>query len=106
MMQRFWNEILERFGQDVTLRGAEDQACKAVIQPWLDRNTEQQAPGPLGTGRKELFRYMGPLECPVGPDTIVVWKDRDFRVQSAHVVGEGICPYWWAVLYPRDEAAL
>ena len=25
---------------------------------------------------------------------------------SAQMVGEGVCPHWWAVLEPREEEAL
>ena len=106
MMERIWSDILDRFGQNVTLQGEEETVCKALIQPWLERKTEQEPHGPLGLGRKDLFRYLGPPEYPVGLDTIGVWKGQAYRVQSAHILGEGICPYWWAVLYPRDEAAL
>lgn len=106
MMEQIWDGILERFGQDVILRGEEDAACKAIVQPLLDQKTQQEVPGPLGTGRKDLFRYIGPAGYPIGPDTIVEWNGQDYRVQSAHLLGEGVCPYWRAVLYPRDEVEL
>ena len=49
---------------------------------------------------------MGPAESPLSPDTLVKWKGRDYQVRSACLAGEGVCPHWWAVLYPREEAAL
>lgn len=103
-MDWMWNDILERFGQDVTLRGAEgDVSVKALIQPCLERDREQERPGPLGLGRQDRFRYMGPAGNPLDLDTLVEWKGRAYRVQSAHLMGEGICPHWWAMLRPRDE---
>ena len=71
MMERMWSDILERFGQDVTLRGAETVRCKAIIQPCLERSGEQEVPGPLGLERREQFRYMGPAGYPLDPGTVV-----------------------------------
>jgi len=106
-MERLWDGILERFGQDVTLRDGENETpVRALVQPWLERSKEQEVPGPLGLGRQDRFRYMGPARHPVGLDTVVEWKGRAYRVQWAQLVGEGVCPYWWAVLYPREEGAL
>lgn len=103
MMERLWRDILERFGQDVVLRGAETAACKAMIQPFLGRGAEQEVPSPLGRGRQDRFRYLGPAGHPLDLDTVVEWKGENFRVESVQLVGEGVCPHWRAVLYPRDE---
>ena len=46
---------------------------------------------------------MGPAGAPLDLDTVVEWKGREYRVQSAHRMGEGVCPHWWAMLFPRDE---
>jgi len=107
MMERMWNDILKRFGQQAVLRSGESEVpVKALIQPCLTREREQQAPTPMGLGRQDLFRYMGPAEHPIRLDTLVEWKGREYRVQSAHLVGERVCPHWWAILYPRDEVAV
>ena len=104
MMERMWGDILARFGQEVILRkGEEAVSLRALIQPVLDRGEEQEAASPLGLKRQDRFRYMGPAGHPLNLDTLVEWKGRDYRVQSARLVGEGVCPHWWAVLYPRDE---
>lgn len=106
MMEQMWNDILERFGQDVTLRGAKgDVSVKALVQPCLERNRGQEVPGPLGLERRERFRYMGPARYPLDMDTVVEWKNQAYRVQSTHLVGEGVCAHWWAILCPREEAA-
>ncbi len=103
MMERLWADILARFGQDVVLRGEETVFCRAMVQPWLDRESEQETASPLGRGRRDRFRYLGPAGHPLDLDTLVEWKDGEYRVGSAHLVGEGICPHWRAVLYPREE---
>ena len=106
MMRQLGDDILTRFGQDVTLRGEETVTCRAIIQPCPHRSGGQEVPGPLGLERQERFRYMGPAEHPLHPDMVVEWKGRAYRVQSAHLMGEDICPHWWAMLSPRDEEAL
>lgn len=106
-MEQTWKGILRRYGQTVTLRRGEDSiSLRAFIQPALDRGKRQEVPGPLGLGRKDRFLYLGPGEHPLNTDTLVEWDGRELRVQSAHLVGENICPHWWAVLYPRDEVVL
>lgn len=107
MMERMWSEILERFGQDVVLHGEEgDVALRALIQPVLDRSRDQEIPGPLGLERQERSRYMGPAAHPVGLDTVVEQGGRAYRVLSAHLVGDRVCPHWWAMLCPREEGTL
>lgn len=103
MMERMWADILERFGQDVVLRGTETVICKAMVQPLTDRGAEQETASPLGLGRQDKFRYLGPVEHPLDLDTVVEWSGREYRVQATHRVGEGVCPHWRAVLYPREE---
>lgn len=106
MMERLWSDILERFGQDVTLRGERPVFCKAIIQPCLERSGEQEISGALGLERRERLRYMGPVGYPLDPDTAVEWKGRTYRVRSARLAGEGVCPHWQAVLCPKEEAAV
>lgn len=106
MIARIWDGILNQYGQDVVLRkGEEEISLRAIIQPYPDSGKDQEVHSPLGLERQDRFRYLGPARCPVGLDTVVEWERRQFRVRSAHLMGEGVCPYWWAVLYPREEAA-
>ena len=107
MMDQTWRGILNQYGQEVTLRRGEDEVpLRAFVQPALDRSAEQEAPTPLGLGGKDRFLYLGPGDQPLDMDTLVEWKGRELRVRSAHLVGEHVCPYWWAMLYPRDEVVL
>ena len=59
---------------------------------------------PSSMERRERFRYLGPAGRPLDLDTVVEWKGKEYRVGSAHLMGEDICPHWRAVLYPREEA--
>ena len=53
-MEQEWRDILARFGQAVTLRGAGvDSTLRALIQPVLDRGRDQEISTPLGVGRQE-----------------------------------------------------
>lgn len=104
-MERMWADILERYGQDVILRGAETAVCKAMVQPLLERKDEQETASPLGLGRQDRFRYLGPAQYPLDLDTVVEWKGVEYRVGSAHLMGEDICPHWRAILYPREEVS-
>lgn len=104
-MERMWADILERYGQDVILRGAETAVCKAMVQPLLERKDEQETASPLGLGRQDRFRYLGPAQYPLDLDTVVEWKGVEYRVGSVHLMGEDICPHWRAILYPREEVS-
>lgn len=107
MMARLWDSILNQYGQDVVLRkGEEETSLRAIVQPYQDSGKDQEVHSPLGLGRQDRFRYLGPAGHPIDLDTVVEWKEEQFRVQSAHLVGEGVCPYWRAVLYPREEVVL
>lgn len=107
MMERLWDRMLEQFGQEVVLRqGETETTVRAFVQPVLDRGEDQEVHGSLGLGQKSQFRYFGPARCPVDLDTVVEHGGQEFRVRSAHLVGEGVCPYWWAMLFPREEAAV
>ena len=103
-MEQEWKEILKRYGQSVSLcQGEQTVSLRAFVQPALSQDREQEVSSPLGLERLDQFLYLGPEEHPLDLDTVVRWRERDYRVQSAHLVGEGICPYWWAMLYPREE---
>lgn len=103
-MEREWKDILARFGQPVTLcKGEQRTPLRAFVQPALDRRGGQEVHTPLGLGCQDRFLYLGPGDFPLDLDTAVEWGGRQLRVQSAHRMGEGACPYWWAMLYPGEE---
>lgn len=103
-MEREWRGILNRYGQQVILyRGEEEVPLRALLQPVLEEHNDQQLPTPLGMSRQERLLYLGPPDQMLDLDTLVEWGGQQYRVRNAHRVGRGICPYWWAELYPRDE---
>ena len=103
-MVREWKGILSRYGQSVTLcQGERSVQLKALVQPVLEESRPQTEPTPLGLGRQERFLYLGPAEYPLDLSTLVEWQGERLRVQRAHLAGGAVCPYWWAVLCPRDE---
>lgn len=104
MMEREWRGILNRYGQQVILyRGEEEVPLRALLQPVLEEHNDQQLPTPLGMSRQERLLYLGPPDQMLDLDTLVECGGQQYRVSNAHRVGRGVCPYWWAVLYPRDE---
>lgn len=107
MMERLWSGILNRFGENVILHvGTVDISTEALVQPCLDRSGLQEEAGPVGLERREQFRYLGPAQYPLDMDTVVSWRGKDYRVRRAQLVGQEICPHWWAVLEPREEEPL
>nr|DAG06718.1 MAG TPA: hypothetical protein [Caudoviricetes sp.] len=104
MMEREWQGILSQYGQNVVLsQGGEQLSIKALIQPVLEESRVQEIPSPLGVTTQERYLYLGPADHPLDMDTGVQWHGRDYQVQRAHRAGEGVCPYQWAVLCPKDE---
>lgn len=104
MMGGIWNGLLRQYGQPVTLVSGEERvSLSAFLQPAPER-TDQERPTPRGMARRERFLYLGPAGQPLDLDTVVIWGNRQFRVQAAHRRGDPVCPHWWAVLYPRQEA--
>lgn len=106
-MDRIWRGLLNRYGQEVTLRnGGKAVTVRAFVQPILEQSKSQQTPSLLGLERQDRLRYLGPADCPLDLDTLVERQGTQYRVLAAHLAGEGICPHWWAVLIPGEEAAV
>mgnify|MGYP004696152443 FL=1 len=99
-------EILERYGQTVTLRSRDgEKSVRAFIQPAVARN--ETVPGeqtPIGWIDERLWRYIGLEE--VQPGDTVIWRGRSFRVRSSreHALSDEI-NHWWASLEPERRAA-
>ena len=99
-------EILERYGQTVTLRSRDgEKSVRAFIQPAVARN--ETVPGeqtPIGWMDERLWRYTGLEE--VQPGDTVIWRGRSFRVRSSreHALSDEI-NHWWASLEPERRAA-
>ncbi len=99
-------EILEHYGQTVTLRSRDgEKSVRAFIQPAVAR--DETVPGeqtPIGWIDERLWRYTGLEE--VQPGDTVIWRGRSFRVRSSreHALSDEI-NHWWALLEPERRAA-
>ena len=100
-------EILEHYGQTVTLRSRDgEKSVRAFIQPAAAR--DETVPGeqtPIGWIDERLWRYTGLEE--VQPGDTVIWRGRSFRVRSSreHALSDEI-NHWWALLEPRCHQRL
>lgn len=105
-MRAWVQEILERYGQTVTLETAEGETeARAFLQPVQERREE--VPGTvteIGWVDGRLWLYLGRQE--VRPGETVRWNGTAFQVRSSrpHYTG-GALSHWWAALEQRWEAA-
>ena len=89
-------EILEHYGQTVTLRSRDgEKSVRAFIQPAAAR--DETVPGeqtPIGWIDERLWRYTGLEE--VQPGDTVIWRGRSFRVRSSreYALSDEI-NHWW-----------
>ena len=105
MMDHWFEEVLDRYGQAVTVRrGDETVEARAFFQPV----TQQQEAAPftvtaLGTVDDRLWLYLGTQAEECG-DT-VIWNGKDFRVRSSRPYYVGtVLSHWWAMLEAEREA--
>lgn len=104
-MDHWFEEILARYGQNVTVRrGAESIQTQAFIQPV----TQQQEAEPftvtaLGSVDDRLWLYLGRQAVESGDS--IAWDGRAFRVRSSrpYYVGQSLS-HWWAMLEAEREA--
>lgn len=101
MTERF-GRVLQKYGQTVTVDGAE---VRAFFQPV--NQTGEATPfhvSPLGTADDRKWIYLGRTEVRIGGT--VVFDGRRFTVQNSQAVrvGDEVC-HWWAWLTAEREAA-
>ena len=106
MTQEWMRNILEHYGQAVTLRTAEGEVSGAAfLQPVTERG-EHVPSSMTGLGWKDArqWLYLG-LDKMESGDT-VLWGAHTFRVKSsrAYYIGEEL-NHWWALLEQAKEAA-
>ena len=104
-MTAWVREILERYGQTVTLETAEGETeARAFLQPVQERQEQlPTAATELGWVDGRLWLYLGKAAVRAG-DT-VLWNGRRFRVRSGrpHYIGTELS-HWRAVLERAREA--
>ena len=94
-MMDWIREILERYGQTVTVQMTDGQVpTRAFLQPVTG----------LGWSAGRWWLYLG--QPPVGPADRVLWNGMTFRVRSSrpYYIGKTLT-YWWASLETEREAA-
>ena len=107
-MNTQWIEkILERYGQPVTVYGAEGElTTRAFIQPVKQsQEAEPFVMTELGSIDDRLWRYLG--RTPLEKQDVVERDGERFFVRSCrpYYVGETVI-YWWAMLErTREEAS-
>lgn len=110
-MTERWEQILERYGQTVTVYPADGGAgaqCRAFLQPVREQGADffQRQPTPLGLARKDRWICLGGPELAL--DQVgrgyLAWGEVSFTVRSAQPVylGEKLV-YWWGLLAVRDQ---
>lgn len=110
-MTERWQQILEQYGQSVTLypQGQEEgTVCRAFLQPVQEQNQNffQQLPTPLGLVRQDRWICLGGPEMALDQlgDGYLEWNGETFTVRSAQPVylGDELV-YWWGLLAVRDD---
>lgn len=103
-MTAWVREILERYGQTVTLETAEGrQDIRVFLQPVQERQEHlPTAATELGWVDGRLWLYLG--EEPISPGDTVHWNGMALQVRSSrpHYIGDTLS-HWWASLERRWE---
>lgn len=103
-MRELWEQVLERYGQRVTLvREGGETDVRAFFQP-LEEKKAEETPSPLGVAPVGKYLYLGPAGEDLEDVREMAWNGRDFRLlrrREYWVGGEKV--YWWAVMEERDE---
>ncbi len=99
-----WGDILEQYGQRVSLwRGEEVREVRAFFQP-VEEKTAGETPTPLGVAPAGKWLYLGPAEEPLEDVERLAWRGRWFQLLRCREVpwGEGTA-YRWAVAEEMDK---
>ena len=103
-MTRWVEEILERFGQQVTVEhDGTAETVRAFLQPIRERDESVPETAAIGWLDGRLWRYLGQTAVEAGD--LVCWNGQRFRVRSErpHYIGDTLC-HWRAVLERAREA--
>ena len=99
-------EILERYGQEVTvLSGGEEAAVRAFVQPVAERGEQvPSAVTALGWTDGRLWLYLGQTALEEGE--ALAWEATRFRVRSCrpYYIGNALSHYWAALEQEREAA--
>ena len=102
-MTRWVDEILRRYGQDVTVvRGEDRTPARAFLQPVRERDEAVPETADIGWLDGRLWLYLGRERAEAGD--LILWNSQRFRVRSGrpHFMGNTLC-HWRAVLERARE---
>ena len=102
-MTRWIEEILTRYGQEVTVEHkGTSETVRAFLQPVTERDEAVPETAAIGWLDGRLWLYLGRKAVRAGD--FVCWNGRRFRARSGrpHYIGDTLC-HWRAVLERARE---
>lgn len=102
-MTRRVEELLERYGQEVTVEREDGtETVRAFLQPLRKRDEAAPEAAAIGWLDGRLWLYLGRTAVEAGD--AISWNGRRFRVRSGrpHCIGDTLC-HWRAVLERARE---
>lgn len=102
-MTRWVEEILRRYGQEVTVTRADGrETVRAFLQPLSER--DEAAPETTAAGWRDGRRWLYLGRAALETGDAVLWEGRRFRVRSGrpHYIGARLS-HWRAVLERAEE---
>lgn len=102
-MTRWVEEILARYGQEVTVeRQGTAETVRAFLQPMTERDEAVPETAAIGWLDGRLWLYLGRKAVEAGD--LVCWDGQRFRARSGrpHYIGGTLC-HWRAVLERARE---
>ena len=106
MMTDWVRQVLDRYGQTVTLcRGETETEIWAFLQPVTEKGERvPDTATALGWLDGRQWLYLGQAALETGD--ALTWKEMTFRVRSCrpYYIGEALCHYWAALEKEREAA--
>ena len=99
-------QVLERYGQDVTVDTADgERTARAFLQPVAERDERARSDfTSIGWVDGRLWLYLGQTALEEGES--LAWEGRRFRVRSCrpYYIGNALSHYWAALEQEREAA--
>ena len=99
-------QVLERYGQDVTVDTADgERTVRAFLQPMTERDERARSDfTSIGWVDGRLWLYLGQTALEEGES--LAWEGRRFRVRSCrpYYIGNALSHYWAALEQEREAA--
>ena len=106
MMTDWVRQVLDRYGQEITLcRGETETAIRAFLQPMTERDERARSEvTSIGWVDGRLWLYLGQTALEEGE--ALAWEATRFRVRSCrpYYIGNALSHYWAALEKEREAA--